>query len=337
MLAVATVAVGLVFGIPATATAHPGQPTTPGSFGPARGTARTAVHTEVTPLLAHVLGEHRPAHSTNKHPAAWPARNNQAVTHRSIAHHADSPTRHGTTTRVKAARGAPTRHRTSHTAPAVREATYRTHTTLAAGAPSVPAAQAAAPHQTSDGLLGGLVGAATGLVNGTVGGLDNAINGVVRTVSGLLGADGGNSPEPPGPGASEPGGASTPPNSPSHSPETPGRGSSVARSTTPPTPSGPAGAPRGNQSPAGSREALPAPEHAPSLISRPTKPPTPPTAAPEPKPSSSTAVAVPQVPVSPVALLAPRVWVLVLAIGLFALAVLFLVLGAGYRGGRRAR
>jgi hypothetical protein len=59
------------------------------------------------------------------------------------------------------------------------------------------------------------------------------------------------------------------------------------------------------------------------------------TASPAPSPTAAPA-ALPVLPASAVTLLAPRVWVLVLAIGLFALGVLFLVLGAGYRG-RRAR
>jgi hypothetical protein len=83
--------------------------------------------------------------------------------------------------------------------------------------------------------------------------------------------------------------------------------------------------------------AQPAPDDQPSLASHngPVAAPSSPSVAPP--TAATTAPGAALEPVVPVALTsAPSGWVLFLAVVLFALAVLFIVLGAGYRG-RRGR
>lgn len=170
-------------------------------------------------------------------------------------------------------------------------------------------------------LLGQLAGTSTGLINGA----SRTVNGVTHTTGTLLGAQPGTR-------------ASTPPQNPTG-----------PASPSPHASSRPAGPASGARPASAHREALATgrdavAKHQPRLRAAPAEMPalvgqSPPevdhTASPVPSPTAAPA-ALPVLPASAVTLLAPRVWVLVLAIGLFALGVLFLVLGAGYRG-RRAR
>lgn len=183
----------------------------------------------------------------------------------------------------------------------------------------------------NDGGIGAVLGQLVGSTNGLVKGVSQGLNGAVTQTGSLVGGLPGlthSTPAPPPVPSAPP--SSTPPHTASH-PTTSGAAAPTAAHHSAQT----ATHDHLTTSHPQVVRAAPAPADMPELLggSAPaangTAPPT--------SSASAAPAAMPQVPVSSVALLAPRVWVVVLAIGLFALAVLFLVLGAGYRGGRRAR
>jgi hypothetical protein len=192
------------------------------------------------------------------------------------------------------------------------------------------------PPQQNPGLLGGLLGGllngATSLVNGAISGVTGVVGDTTHALGQLLGGHQSSSSRPPpthpggGSGGTSGPGSSTPPSSSHHSPH---HSPHTSPSTPGPTPAGSLSS--STHHPLG--RALPAPNDVPSLISGPSRTVVP-TTRPVPTPTSSSPIAQPVVPVSLTS--APGGWVLFAAVALFAIAVVFMVLGAGYRG-RRAR
>lgn len=174
------------------------------------------------------------------------------------------------------------------------------------------------------GLLGGLLGGAVDVVNGAVAGVAGVARSATGLVGSLLGGPGDSSSPPPPPTS----GSNPPPTSSGSSSSAPPPSTSAS---SPPPASGSSTGPAPSHQVAG--EALPAPADSPSIISpRRTQVPVVDSGSPKPTPTPNALN-----PVLPVALTsAPGGWVLLLAIGLFAVAVVFMVLGAGYRG-RRTR
>jgi hypothetical protein len=335
---IAGLALGAMFGFAPAASADTGSSPAPlGLLGNTVGSTVGVVSSTLGGLTGGVTGGRTealaprdgqaPAH-TDRSPTSTRHRGGaaHAAQHTDRSHRAGD---HGRADHGRADHGRAQRHPAGHAHRQVTSAQrHKAPPAAERRSAKLAAFESSTTPQQNAGLLGGLLNGLTSLVNGTISGVTGLIGDATHGLGQLLGGG----PPSSSPPSSPP--ASSPPGGGSGSPTGPG-------SSTPPSSSHQAsGTPAGSQSggaPSTSAHrtlarALPAPADVPSLISSPTRTVVP-TTHPQPTPASSP-IAEHVVPVSLTS--APSGWVLFAAVGLFAIAVVFMVLGAGYRG-RRAR
>jgi hypothetical protein len=280
---------------------------------------RGAAHVAAASSSHHVKHATHRAHRAAHHPAR-----STGPAHRGRSGHAW--TGHGQAHRATQHHSAGARH--GLLAPAQRHNARPADVRGAAHGHAKLTAFQSTPTPQNQGLLGGLLGGLTSLVNGTISGVTGLVGDTTHGLGQLLGGGQSSSAPPPhSPPPTAPGGGSSTPSAPGSStpPSAPHQPPATAGGT--PAGSTPATHPHRTLG-----RALPAPADVPSLISTPSRTVVP-TTRPQPTPAS-TPIAGRVVPVSLTS--APSGWVLFAAVGLFTIAVVFMVLGAGYRG-RRAR
>jgi hypothetical protein len=273
------------------------------------------------------------AHSAHRDYAQGVHRHDARSTHRDYVHRAVHSTYHGYARRGHVSEGVRSSYRhDSYARPwshsAARAAAHRSSTSDRSGWGSAPHHDDGTPNGLFDGLFGGRL-SLVNTVNTSTSGLGGTVGGLLNTAGGLVGRSGEHSSAPHATHigtthrhvtTSRAGHPSPAVHRGSGSLPEPGTGSSSTTHKTRVT------------------IAQPAPDDQPSLTSHagpPTATLSPSAAPPPPTAPAATPGAGALEPVVPVTLTsAPSGWVLFLAVVLFALAVLFIVLGAGYRGRR---
>lgn len=333
---IAGLALSAMFGFAPAASADPGSSPAPlGLLGNTVGSTLSVVSPSLGRLTAALTP---PASQARTHSARTPTSTGHAKGARHHAHRAAQHVVSGTD-RSHGARsghgwtghGQAYQHHPASERHNLRPA-HRHGPRAAQGAKVTAFQSSPPPQQHNEGLLGGLLGGLTSLVNGTITGVTGLIGGTTHGLGQLIGRGHSSSPPPSSPPSSPP-----PTNTPgggSSVPSAPGSPTRPSSSHQRPTPAGtPAGSTPSTRAHHTLGRALPAPADLPSLVSIPSRTVVP-TTRPQPTQQAGSPIAGHAVPVSLTS--APSGWVLFAAVALFAIAVVFMVLGAGYRG-RRAR